>query len=105
MAYIITGGCGFVGSNLAAALIREGEQVVVMDNLARPGTPANLAWLRELGQFEFIHGDVRNANDVENVFRNVNALCVYHLAGQVAMTTSLQNPRRDFEINVLGTIN
>ena len=105
MAYLVTGGCGFVGSNLTAELIRRGKDVLVLDNLARPGTPANLAWLREFGSFEFFHADTRNGHDLEPIFRKYDIECVFHLAGQVAMTTSLENPRRDFEVNVLGSVN
>lgn len=105
MAYLLTGGCGFVGSNLAAELIRRREKLVVVDNLARPGSTSNLDWLRSIGPFEFLHVDVRNSNDVAEVFKSFDINCVFHLAGQVAMTTSLENPRRDFEVNVLGTIN
>jgi CDP-paratose 2-epimerase len=103
--YLVSGGCGFVGSNLTAELIRRGESVVVADSFARPGTPANLAWLREVGKFDFFHGDTRNAHDLEAIFRKYKIGCVFHLAGQVAMTSSLENPRRDFEVNVLGSIN
>jgi len=105
VAYLVTGGCGFVGSNLTAELIKRGERVVVADNLTRPGTPSNLAWLRELGSFEFFHTDTRNFHDLEALFCKFDVQCVFHLAGQVAMTTSLENPRRDFEVNVLGTVN
>jgi CDP-paratose 2-epimerase len=105
MAYLITGGCGFVGCNLTAELLRRGEKVIVADNLQRPGTPLNLEWLRTLGKFEYVHADTRNSHDLEPVFRNFEIECVFHLAGQVAMTTSLANPRRDFEINVAGSIN
>ncbi|AFL88174.1 nucleoside-diphosphate-sugar epimerase [Terriglobus roseus DSM 18391] len=105
MAYLVTGGCGFVGSNLTAELLRRGEQVVVLDNFTRPGTPINYAWLQTIGRFDFFHGDVRNSQDVETIFRAFPIDCVFHLAGQVAMTTSLENPRRDFEVNVLGSIN
>jgi CDP-paratose 2-epimerase len=105
MAYLVTGGCGFVGSNLTAELIRRGECVLVVDNLTRWGTSANLAWLRELGKFDFYHIDTRNSHDMESLFRKYEIECVFHLAGQVAMTTSLENPRRDFEVNVVGSIN
>jgi CDP-paratose 2-epimerase len=101
----VTGGCGFVGSNLTAELIRRGEEVVVVDNLTRPGTPINLNWLRTIGEFDYYHADTRNGHDLEPVFRKHPIECVFHLAGQVAMTTSLENPRRDFEVNVLGSIN
>jgi CDP-paratose 2-epimerase len=105
MAYLVTGGCGFVGSNLTAELLRHGEQVIVLDNFTRPGTPANYDWLQSIGRFEFVHGDVRNSQDIESILRQRKIECVFHLAGQVAMTTSLENPRRDFEVNVLGSIN
>lgn len=105
MAYLVTGGCGFVGSNLSAELIRRGEEVILVDNLTRPGTPINQAWLRTVGKHSFYHADTRNAHDLEPVFRKHSIDCVFHLAGQVAMTTSLENPRRDFEVNVLGSIN
>ena len=105
MAYLVTGGCGFVGSNLTAELLRRGQHVVVVDNFTRPGTPANHAWLQSIGRFEFFHGDVRSSQDLESILRQHAVECVFHLAGQVVMTTSLENPRRDFEVNVLGTIN
>jgi CDP-paratose 2-epimerase len=102
---LITGGAGFVGSNLVASLLGKGESVTVFDSLARHGASENLAWLRSLGMENFIHGDVRNAFDVEQTVKNVKPDVIFHLAGQVAMTTSMQSPRRDFEINVLGSIN
>lgn len=114
---LITGGCGFVGSNLAAHLLSldlsdpdQANKVTVFDNLSRHGASANLAWLRTLGSaehnsIEFIHGDIRNAFDVEAVVKALQPDVIFHLAGQVAMTTSMQSPRRDFEINVLGSIN
>ena len=105
MAYLVTGGCGFVGSNLTVELLRRRERVVVFDNFTRPGTPANYAWLQSIGEFEFFHGDVRSSQDLESILRRHKVECVFHLAGQVAMTTSLENPRRDFEVNVLGSIN
>lgn len=102
---LITGGAGFVGSNLAAYLMQRGERVTVFDSLARQGATENLAWLRGRGTVDFIHGDVRNAFDVEEAIKRVMPEAIFHLAGQVAMTTSIANPRRDFEINVLGSIN
>ena len=105
MKALITGGAGFVGSNLAAALLAKGESVVVFDSLARHGASENLAWLRSLGMDHFIHGDIRNAFDVEQTVKSVQPDVIFHLAGQVAMTTSMESPRRDFEINVLGSIN
>ena len=103
--YLITGGCGFLGSNIAAHLIRSGEQVVVFDSLYRFGAAQNLMWLRTLGKFEFEHGDIRSANDVEIMISAYKPDIIFHLAGQVAMTTSLNNPRLDFEINAMGSLN
>jgi CDP-paratose 2-epimerase len=105
MSYLITGGCGFVGSNIAAHLIGRGEEVAVFDNLSRVGATLNLEWLGTLGRFEFIHGDIRSPFDVEATVRRRRPAAIFHLAGQVAMTTSMQSPRRDFEINVGGSIN
>lgn len=105
MATLVTGGCGFVGSNLSAELLRRGEDVIVVDNLTRPGTVLNQEWLRSVASYTFYHADTRIAPDLEAVFRKHRIDCVFHLAGQVAMTTSLEYPRRDFEVNVLGSIN
>jgi CDP-paratose 2-epimerase len=105
MVYLVTGGCGFVGSALTAELLRRGASVLVFDNLSRVGGTQNLEWLRSLGPVEFSHGDSRNVSDVAEVFRGRDIGCVFHLAGQVAMTTSLREPRKDFETNVVGTIN
>lgn len=105
MKLLITGGCGFLGSNLAAHAIAQGYELCVFDSLYRQGSQANLTWLRSLGRFEFVHGDIRNANDVERVIRRFQPQAVFHLAGQVAMTTSIADPRMDFEVNALGTLN
>lgn len=105
MKYLINGGCGFLGSNLGAEVLRRGHQLVVFDNLSRVGSDANLHWLKTIGEFEFIHGDTRNANDVLTAVQKVTPDVIFHLAGQVAMTTSIANPRLDFETNVLGGLN
>lgn len=105
MKYLITGGCGFLGSNIAAEILKRGGEVFVFDNLSRLGSEANLAWLQSVGNIKFYKGDIRVYSDIENVVKKVNPNVIFHLAGQVAMTTSIQNPRLDFEINVLGSIN
>ena len=105
MKILINGGCGFLGSNLAAHGIKSGYKIVVFDNLSRTGAQLNLEWLRSLGDFEFIHGDIRNKNDVETVIKEGQFDAVFHLAGQVAMTTSIANPYKDFEINTMGSVN
>lgn len=105
MKILITGGCGFLGSNLAAHALTTGYKLTVFDNLYREGSRENLNWLTSQGRFNFIHGDIRNANDVARMIAENHPDAVFHLAGQVAMTTSIANPRMDFEINTLGTHN
>jgi len=105
MKYIITGGCGFLGSNIAKELIEKGEEIVIFDNLSRIGAEKNLGWLNSVGKFKFIHGDIRNQNDVDRLIKQELPDVIYHLAGQVAMTTSIANPRLDFEINTMGSFN
>lgn len=105
MKYLVTGGCGFLGSNLSAEVINQGEELIVFDNLSRKGGGQNLEWLDKQGVFNFIHGDIRENEDVERAIRIEKPDVVFHLAGQVAMTTSIDNPRLDFEVNALGTFN
>lgn len=105
MKLLITGGCGFLGSNLAAHAIADGYELAVFDNLHRHGSVENLQWLREKGSFHFVHGDIRNRNDIVRLIEDFRPDAVFHLAGQVAMTTSIANPTMDFEINVIGTHN
>jgi CDP-paratose 2-epimerase len=106
MKWLITGGAGFIGCNVVKRLIDIGDEVVVFDNLSRKGTDINLEWLRKQGTFEFVKGDVRNFEHLKDVFnKNKDIDVVLHLAAQVAVTTSVTNPREDFEINALGTFN
>lgn len=105
MKYLITGGCGFLGSNIACEVLRLGDELVIFDNLYRLGSTQNLNWLREKGDFEFVHGDIRNSNDIGKVIQQNKPDVIYHLAGQVAMTTSILNPQMDFEVNVCGSFN
>jgi CDP-paratose 2-epimerase len=102
MRILITGGCGFLGSNLAEDVLKRGEELFVFDNLYREGSYQNLKWLQSLGAFKFYQSDIRSYNDVEFAIRDCKPDVIFHLAGQVAMTTSLENPRFDFEVNVLG---
>ena len=102
---LVTGGAGFVGTNLAARLAQSGLRVRVFDNLSRAGVEANLAWLTETypDRVEVELGDVRNAFAVRHAVRD--AAAVYHFAAQVAVTTSLLDPREDFGANLDGTLN
>ena len=104
---LVTGGAGFVGSNLAERLLsRPDTRVRVFDSLARRGVEHNLAWLQTLPgaeRLEFIEGDVRDAAAVTRAARDVTE--IYHLAAQVAVTTSVDAPRDDMEVNVIGTFN
>jgi CDP-paratose 2-epimerase len=102
---LITGGAGFIGSNLAHRLIGEGHQVVVYDNLSRQGAEENVAWLRaEHGdRWTLLQADVRDAAALLQAAADADVL--YHLASQVAVTTSVHDPRHDFEVNALGTFN
>lgn len=104
MRILISGGCGFLGSNLAAEGIKRGHEIYVFDNLSRWGSDRNREWLNTIGSYGFIHGDVRNRDDIENIIKGVKFDAVFHLAGQVAMTTSIDNPYHDFQVNALGTI-
>jgi CDP-paratose 2-epimerase len=105
MKYLITGGCGFLGSNIAHRVLESGNELFVFDNLSRFGSEKNNKWLREYGNFGFFNGDIRKSDEVERAIREVQPDIIYHLAGQVAMTTSIDNPRLDFEVNALGTFN
>lgn len=105
MKYLITGGCGFLGSNIASEVLKQGHELIVFDSLYRFGSYQNLEWLKTQGEFEFIHGDIRNTNDVERTIKQHKPDVIYHLAGQVAMTTSIADPRMDFEVNVGGSFN
>ncbi len=105
MHYLITGGCGFLGSNVAAELLAAGHRVTLFDNLSKPRTEDNLTWLRTQGAPLFIEGDIRHAQTVRDAVRESQPDIIFHFAGQVAMTTSLKDPRLDFEINALGSLN
>ena|ERR1700720_1353552 len=105
MKVLITGGCGFIGCNTAQRLLRLGHSVAVFDDLSRPGSEMNLEWLREQGRFDFFRADVCDAQSIADVVRESRFDVAIHLAAQVAVTTSVVEPRRDFEINALGTFN
>ncbi|MCL4869371.1 MAG: GDP-mannose 4,6-dehydratase [Anaerolineae bacterium] len=106
MKLFITGGAGFIGANSAAHFLAQGHQVTLFDNLTRIGGQANLNWLATLpGQenLTFVKGDIRDYEALAAAIPSADV--VLHLASQVAVTLSVQNPREDFEINALGTFN
>ena len=105
MKYLITGGCGFLGSNIASEILKQGGELIIFDSLYRFGSYQNKEWLETQGEFIFIHGDIRNTNDVERAIKEHKPDVIYHLAGQVAMTTSISDPRMDMEVNVGGSFN
>ena len=102
---LVTGGAGFIGSNIADRLAGEGEEVIIYDSLARPGVERNLRWLEQRHGASIIPiiADVRNVGQVEGAVAKAKA--VFHMAAQVAVTTSFSDPRADLEINMLGTFN
>lgn len=106
MKAIITGGAGFIGSNAVRRYLNRGYEIVIIDDLSRAGSEHNLHWLRDHGDFHFEQLDIRDADGVRRVFEDHrDAGLVLHLAGQVAVTTSVIDPRADFEANALGTLN
>jgi len=103
---LVTGGLGFIGSNLTKRLLSTGWNVTVFDNFSRVGVKANLEWLRDgsnADHLTVIRGDVRDSATVTKAVHNVDA--IFHLAGQVAATKSITDPRLDFETNTIGTFN
>lgn len=101
---LITGGAGFIGTNTALYFAKKGYHITIFDNLSRIGTEKNKAFLtNELPDMEFIHGDVRDEQAVNAVVAGQDV--IFHFAAQVAVTTSVVNPREDFAINAGGTIN
>ena len=102
---LVTGGAGFVGSNLTKNLSDDGFEVTVFDSLARPGSERNLEWLRSVAGpgLRVVEADVRNRDAVSAAAADADV--IFHLAAQVAVTSSVDDPRSDFEVNALGTLN
>jgi CDP-paratose 2-epimerase len=105
MKLLITGGCGFVGSNLAGNAINQGFELAIIDNLYRTGSEQNLKWLKEQGNFKFYKQDTKDFDGLSKAIKDFKPEAVFHLAGQAAMTASIENPRLDFETNALGSFN
>lgn len=107
MHLFITGGAGFIGCNSADYFLQRGHRVTIFDNLSRKGGAANLTWLQERhgSAFTLVEGDIRDFGALTAALCAEPPDAVIHLAGQVAVTLSVTNPREDFEINALGTFN
>jgi len=102
---LITGGAGFIGSNSTAYFLKKKKDVIIFDNFSRDGSKKNLKWLKSLGgNLEIVKADLRYNQKILNRLVKKSDV-VIHLAGQVAVTTSVENPREDFDINALGTFN
>jgi CDP-paratose 2-epimerase len=102
---LITGGAGFVGTNLASRLLGQGQEVIVLDDLSRPGVHENLRWLEATFPAEQLHvvvGDIRDAATVREALGGVTT--AFHFAAQVAVTSSVSEPLHDFSVNLLGTV-
>jgi CDP-paratose 2-epimerase len=102
---LITGSAGFIGSNAVIHFGERGWNVIAIDNLSRPGVEQNLAWARTKQAFRFIHSDVRDAAKMAGIVAEARPDVVLHLAGQVAVTLSVADPRADFESNAIGSLN
>src|SRR3989338_7453341 len=104
---LITGGGGFIGSNAAEHYLRKGTEVIIIDNLSRKGSDTNLKWLKTTGSnFKFQNIDIRDHKRLGEFFKKHSDIdTILHFAGQVAVTSSLVDPRYDFETNALGTFN
>jgi CDP-paratose 2-epimerase len=103
---LITGGAGFIGTNAALYYLKRGEYVTIFDNFSRKGSQRNAQFISDefKSNLQIIKGDVRDLkNEINTLVKNCDL--VLHLAGQVAVTTSVDNPSEDFEINALGTLN
>lgn len=104
--WLVTGGAGFIGANTVRALAELGDRAVVLDNLSRATAKLNVEWLKGEIDLEVARIDVRDAAAVDRVFSEQGPFdVVLHLAGQVAVTTSVANPRDDFDTNVVGSFN
>jgi len=103
---LITGGAGFIGANLAHHYLSQGQEVVIVDNLSRKGTEINISWLKQkFPTLKFYQEDIVNYAFLKGLVSQAQFDVVFHLAAQVAVTTSVANPRLDFEVNALGTFN
>ena len=103
--FVVTGGAGFIGTNVAHRLLSAGQDVLIFDNLSRPGVEQNLQWLcmHHGSRVRVCVADVRDASAIREAVQQASQ--VFHCAAQVAVTTSVLDPKEDFEVNALGTLN
>jgi CDP-paratose 2-epimerase len=102
---LITGSAGFIGTNTVVHFAERGWRVVALDNLSRPGVDENLRWAQQRQQFQFLAIDIRDREAMDRVVTTSRPDVVLHLAGQVAVTLSVADPRADFESNAIGSLN
>ncbi|WEU40205.1 MAG: SDR family NAD(P)-dependent oxidoreductase [Candidatus Odinarchaeum yellowstonii] len=100
MNILVTGGCGFIGSNLANTLARKGYTVHVIDNLSN-GKLENIK--ENINRIIFWKGDITDKNYVDNIISQVDV--IYHLAAQISVTASIKDPLKDAAVNIFGTLN
>ena len=104
---LITGGAGFIGTNAVHYFAKKGWNVFLLDNLSRKGSKKNLEWVQSQEKYSIVFKniDIRDKRDIENLFKKNNFDALIHLAGQVAVTSSIDNPREDLDTNIIGTFN
>lgn len=103
---LITGGFGFLGTNVAEEIIsKQKGKLFILDNFQKESSKKNKEYLESKGYFRFFQSDIRDSSQVEKVIKEIRPDVILHFASQVAMTTSISNPRLDFEVNALGTFN
>lgn len=106
MKILITGGCGFLGSNIAYSVLeKRKDDLYILDSFYRTGSRDNLIWLKSFGKFRFYKADIRYKQAIEKIIKSIKPDVIFHLAGQVAMSISIENPFFDFEVNAVGTLN
>lgn len=106
MKWVVTGGCGFIGTNLVSHLVDRGDEVAIVDDLSRKGSELNATFLRETYGLKPTLVDIAQGQSLTNVLDDHGQIdAIAHLAGQVSFLASLDNPRRDFDVNAIGTLN
>jgi CDP-paratose 2-epimerase len=106
MKWVVTGGCGFIGTNLVSHLVDRGDEVAIVDDLSRKGSELNATFLRETYGLKPALVDISHGQSLKNVLDDRGQIdAIAHLAGQVSFLASLENPRRDFDVNARGTLN